>query len=292
MNRICPLTTQNKIIKRKIRHIAFRQVTKKNLREVRRRVGDFFFTSSASKEIFMIFRQFFLCGEKKKRKRRKKKEKKKWRVVKKIWPLSPLVNLMVMGPTWPRWAESTCLEIFSARWDFSLSKIGKRNRRDDEKQIFMKKKKLADINFVYLTSPKWKQIFDTSSDLSVGGALGHVMSFSLKTVHFSGRNCPSSNPSSWNVCENKWLNGLTKLEDLKENEWNFEDKKLNGINWIDGAPEISRKRMQFQWENQMSSHKKNKLKTKSGTDLVLSGKKGQNWGETKTRQQPAGKIHN
>ena len=31
--------------------------------------------------------------------------------------------------------------------------------------------------------------------------------------------------------------------------------------------------MQFQWENQMSSHKKNKLKTKSGTDLVLSGKK-------------------
>ena len=133
-----------------------------------------------------------------------------------------------MGPTWPRWAESTCLEIFSARWDFSLSKIGKRNRRDDEKQIFMKKKKLADINFVYLTSPKWKQIFDTSSDLSVGGALGHVMSFFLKTVHFSGRNCPSSNPSSWNVCENKWLNGLTELEDLKEM-----NETLKTKNWME-----------------------------------------------------------
>ena len=68
----------------------------------------------------------------------------------------------------------------------------------------------------------------------------------------------------------KWTNRTWRLEG---NEWNFEDKKLNGINWIDGAPEISRKRMQFQWENQMSSHKKNKLKTKSGTDLVLSGKK-------------------
>ena len=77
MNRICPLTTQNKIIKRKIRHIAFRQVTKKNLREVRRRVGDFFFYFLRLQGNFYDFSAIFSVWGEEEKKAAKKKEKKK-----------------------------------------------------------------------------------------------------------------------------------------------------------------------------------------------------------------------
>ena len=77
MNKICPLKTQNKIIKTKIRHIAFRQVTKKNLREVRRRVGDFFFLPPPRPRKFLwFFGNFFCVGRRRKESGEKKKKRK------------------------------------------------------------------------------------------------------------------------------------------------------------------------------------------------------------------------
>ena len=77
MNRICPLTTQNKIIKRKIRHIAFRQVTKK----ICARYGDesaiFFFYLLRLQGNFYDFSAIFSVWGEEEKKAAKKKRKEK-----------------------------------------------------------------------------------------------------------------------------------------------------------------------------------------------------------------------